>query len=161
MEAISTFEKPPELQLERVTATEHDIAKFIELESSAEGLRTYSPMTEPREVNEAIEKEDVFFIRSGDQVVGNVSYERISPTHGYISGLIVRPEFQGQGIGRRAMVAVLKELRNVPYIDLVTHPDNERAIALYESLGFKRGEVKQNYFDDGEPRMVMSLQREV
>lgn len=87
-------------------------------------------------------------------------YQMKSPDHAYISGLVIRPEFQGRGLATEAMEKVLEELKDVTTIDLVTHPDNARAITLYESLGFSISERIENYFDDGEPRVVMTLRKE-
>jgi ribosomal-protein-alanine N-acetyltransferase len=81
------------------------------------------------------------------------------PDHAYIDGILVKPSHQGRGLGRAATVKLLEELKDIPLVDLVTHPDNERAIKLYESLGFVVGERKENYFGDGEPRIVMKLQK--
>jgi ribosomal-protein-alanine N-acetyltransferase len=62
-------------------------------------------------------------------------------------------------LARKAMIHVLNEIELVKRIDLVTHPDNTKAINLYESLGFKIESTIENYFGDGEPRIVMVLSR--
>jgi ribosomal protein S18 acetylase RimI-like enzyme len=158
MEKIgSKKEEFPSLTFER--ATEKDAEMFLDLERSALDSPTYSPTTDPAEALEELEKNVVYFIREGDEIVGSVMYQMKAPDHAYISGLIVRPDYQGRGIGREAMIKVLEELKGVPTIDLVTHPDNARAIQLYESLGFTIGERLENHFDDGEPRVVMTLKR--
>ncbi len=132
---------------------------YISLEKSLENSRTYSVMTTPEEVLNELKKCTVYFIKEGAEVVGSVSYEMKGPDHAYIDGLLVTPPHQNRDIGKAAMVKVLKELKDVPLIDLVTHPDNERAVRLYESLGFSIGERIENYFGDGEPRIVMTLVR--
>ncbi len=159
MESRPGKESAPGLSYERATASPEDVATFIELEKSVDGARTYSAMTTEEEARAEIARCTVYFVKRGEQVVGSVAYEMKSPDHAYISGLVTKPEFQGQDIGREVMTKVLSELANVPLIDLVTHPENARSTALYESLGFKKGEVKENYFDDGEPRVVMTLRR--
>lgn len=59
------------------------------------------------------------------------------------------------------MQILLEMLKDKKIIYLVTHPENEKAIALYKSLGFVQvGEPIENYFDDGEPRIKMILSRE-
>lgn len=140
-------------------ATVADAAEFLELENSIPLTPTYSPTTDLNEAVSEIENNVVYFIREGEQLVGNVMYQMKSPDHAYISGIIIRPEFQGCGLAKAAMEKVLEELTGVHTIDLVTHPDNARAIALYESLGFVIGERIENYFDDGEPRIVMTLRK--
>jgi ribosomal-protein-alanine N-acetyltransferase len=105
-------------------------------------------------------KSKVYLIKEGDETVGGISYEMKTSDHAYIDGLVIKPQYQGRGLGRAATVKILDELKDVPLIDLVTHPENERAIKLYESLGFVIGERKENYFGDGEPRIVMTLRRQ-
>lgn len=55
--------------------------------------------------------------------------------------LVVHPQFQGRKIGRTIFTIFLEEVgRNRPDIgkvELIAFEDNARAIALYESLGFK------------------------
>lgn len=145
--------------LEFVRATQDDIDDFLELERSVDGLPTYSAMTDRAEALEEIRKNIVYIIRERGRAIGSVMYEMKTPGHAHISGLVVHPDFQGRGIGKIAMDKVLGELAHVPEIDLVTHPDNERAIKLYKSLGFVSGECIENYFGDGEPRIVMTLRK--
>lgn len=151
----SKHEKVPGITFERATVT--DAAEFLELEKSIPPTHTYSPTIDLNEAISEIENNVVYFIREGEHIVGNVMYQMKSPDHAYISGIIIRPEFQGYGLAKTAMEKVLGELTDVPTIDLVTHPDNARAIALYESLGFTMGERLENHFGDGEPRIIMSL----
>lgn len=92
--------------------------------------------------------------------MGDVAYQMKNENHAYISGLAVAKEFQGQGIAKQAMQIILEKLKNVELIDLVTHPENTKAIKLYESLGFKQvGEPMEDYFGDGEPRIRMILEK--
>lgn len=86
-----------------------------------------------------------------------MSYEIKSEDNVYISGLLILPQFQRQGIAKESMKFMLEEIGKRKRIDLVTHPDNFKAIKLYELLGFKIEARKENYFGDGEPRVVMSL----
>ena len=115
-------------------------------------------MLEGSEWLEAMSTEEVFLIEQDGVVIGNMSYAIQGDDHVYISGLAIQPNYQGKGFGRQALVKVLDQFPNVSKIDLVTHPDNP-ARALYESLGFVVTERKENYFGDGEPRLVLVLAR--
>jgi ribosomal protein S18 acetylase RimI-like enzyme len=56
----------------------------------------------------------------------------------FIHGLVVRPECQGQGIGKWALEALEKRFRrHVREIGLWVHVSNPRARALYERQGFR------------------------
>jgi N-acetylglutamate synthase-like GNAT family acetyltransferase len=39
--------------------------------------------------------------------------------------------------------------------NIAVHPDNRPARALYASLGFAPTRCQENYFGDGEPRLIM------
>lgn len=55
-------------------------------------------------------------------------------------GISVAPEAQGQGVGRALMTAMIDyadRWAQVLRIELQVYADNRRAIALYESLGFR------------------------
>lgn len=53
------------------------------------------------------------------------------------------------------MSILLKKMSEYPRIELVAHPHNSPAILLYLSLGFIIESWENNYFDDGEPRLIM------
>jgi putative acetyltransferase len=65
---------------------------------------------------------------------------------GEIAHIMVHDEFQGRGIGRQLMEALLDIADN--YLDLVrvellVYADNEGAVRLYESLGFRHEGIKR------------------
>jgi ribosomal protein S18 acetylase RimI-like enzyme len=115
-------------------------------------------MTEEEDWKEELKNGTVYLIKSGDKVVGNLSYEQKSPEHLYISGLVVSPGFQGRGIARDVLTRFLNEHSKAKRIDLVTHPDNP-ALQLYQSLGFQVESRNEDYWGDGEPRLVLALIR--
>ena len=138
-------------------ATQADVPKLKLLEQRVVS-RTYYPMLDAHEWEEKIANGNAYFIDKNGAIAGSLSYEK----HGnriYISSLVVDPEFQNQGIGKEAMEHVLKELAAYPRIDLITHPDNDIAVHLYQSLGFVIESRKENYYGDGEPRLVLALNK--
>jgi ribosomal protein S18 acetylase RimI-like enzyme len=58
---------------------------------------------------------------------------------GHLARLAVRPEYQGQGVGRALVSEVIRyfEKRNAPRITVNTQSDNESSLAVYRSLGFE------------------------
>lgn len=56
--------------------------------------------------------------------------------------IAVHPSAQGRGIGRRLFTRLLDEVKHnhpdVSRVELITQEGNARALALYESLGFRR-----------------------
>lgn len=140
-------------------ATPEDIPKYIEIDTKVSG-RTYSAILTDEAARKELATCTVYMIKKDDQIVGSISYKIKEDGTAYISGIAVDPAFQGNGIGRQAIEQVLLEVADAPKVELVTHPDNHRAVSLYESLGFKIGERKENCFGDGEPRVVLTLTRE-
>jgi ribosomal protein S18 acetylase RimI-like enzyme len=81
----------------------------------------------------------------GPQLVGAISCERdtrLKVQHiARIVGMMVRPEAQGQGIGRgllRACIAGARAVREIEMLTLSVTSTNGPAIALYEGAGFIR-----------------------
>lgn len=140
-------------------ATVSDIPQLIIIEKSVGGTKTYSAMHTKEEWLEELEKSTVYLIRRDGEIVGNTSYEMKSKDHAYLSGLTIESRFQGQGIAREALQQVLEELKDIQRIDLVTHPENAKALTLYQSFGFNVESRKENYFDDGEPRLMLVLEK--
>ena len=67
--------------------------------------------------------------------------------------LLVRDEWQGKGVGRALMQALLELSDNwlgLIRLQLMAQQDNQRAIALYERFGFQHeGVVRQDILQDG------------
>ena len=77
-------------------------------------------------------------------------------------GMGVLPAYRGQGIGRRLLQACIDKARaqGLTRIELEVRADNQRAIGLYQALGFTQEAVKRRamrfdgvYFD----ALLMSL----
>lgn len=156
MEEIPKQESNPTLLKEALIS---DIPVLLELEKSVAGTNIYSPMLDENEWKEELLKGKVYLIEKNNSVIGNLSYERKGNDHVYISGLVISPAFQGQGIAREVLTNLLEELTDVKRIDLVTHPDNHKALQLYQSLGFVIESRKENYYGDGESRLVLVFSR--
>ena len=141
-------------------ATIEDVDDILAVEKSLDGNKIYSAMIDKNEIIEEVKKDYFYIIELDKEIVGDMSYEIKDKSHAYMSGLAVSPKFQGRGIARQAIKAILEKLKDIKVIELATHPDNEKAIHLYESFGFKKtGEIKENYFGDGESRILMVLEK--
>jgi [ribosomal protein S18]-alanine N-acetyltransferase len=85
--------------------------------------------------------------RNGEKLVGYAGIARLGvlPPHEYeIHTIGVDPAFQGQGIGRRLLDAVLEFADGDVYLEVRT--DNAAAIALYHSAGFVEIGVRKRYY---------------
>lgn len=140
-------------------ATINDADTFFDLERKVSHLKTYSGSLDKKEAIEEIENNEVYLIKKGDLIIGSTEYQMQGPNHAYMSGLVIDPAFHGQGIARKAIEFRLAKLKDIKRIDLVTHPHNSKMIRMYLSYGFIIESWKDNYFGDGEPRIVLALNR--
>ncbi len=95
-----------------------------------------------------------YCIYHGNEMVGYTLYE-LENEYLWISRLMVAEGQRGKGYGRAALKKIFAEARQLGYreVGLSTHPDNFKAIGLYESLGFKAtGKI-----EDGEMIYICSL----
>ncbi len=140
-------------------ASELDIPTLLEIERSVSNTNTYSAMLTEAEWKDELQKGITYLIKEGEEITGLITYEQRSPDHIYISGLAVKPEYQGRGIARSALTRLLSEHPDTKRFDLVTHPDGP-GLKLYQALGFQVEERKENYYGDGGPRVIAALMLE-
>lgn len=144
----------PDITFQKTTT--EDVDKFIEIEKTSAGLKMYSSMTDPEEAKEEIENNEVYFIKRDGQIVGSTEYQIKNPKEAYLGGLIIKPEYRGQGIARKAIEFRLEKLKGVKRLWLVTHPHNSKMIRMYLSYGFIIEAWKDDYYGDGQPRLVLA-----
>ena len=77
---------------------------------------------------------------------------------GHITNIAVLEPYRGRGIGRQITQALLQYASNLgaSYLTLEVRAHNEKAQALYRSLGFIKVGVRKKYYDDtGEDGWIM------
>jgi ribosomal protein S18 acetylase RimI-like enzyme len=85
-------------------------------------------------------------IEHDGSMVGKLRWH-VEDDESWIYGLAVVPKEQGKGFGRGALIqAVLEEAKKGQKIFLEVVPENEHALRLYQSCGFKQVSV-QDYYD--------------
>lgn len=77
---------------------------------------------------------------AGHEPAGCVALRPAGDTVCEMKRLFVRPAYQGRGLGKRLAEQVVAEAREIGYSTMIldTLPDMQRAIRLYEALGFAR-----------------------
>lgn len=134
-------------------ATLKNIKEVTALEKLASS-RTYSGRTTEDEVKNFIKNQFVFLIMYQEKVVGLVAY-KITKKTVHFNGLVINPKFRRLGFAKQTLLLVLRKVSQYPRIELVVHPHNNPALALYLSLNFIIDSWKNNYFGDGEPRLML------
>ena len=141
-----------------IRAGEGDMPVLLGIEETAKDLIVYSWGFTDSEFLEWIRSEVVYLIEEDEVMVGDISYVVKDHDYAYITGLVIVPEFQRRGLARQAMNMLLDELKDYRRLSLDVHPDNH-AVKLYESLGFVATERKENFYGDGQPRIIMVRER--
>ena len=91
-------------------------------------------------------------------MVATAAYRVRSDKSAYVSNVAVDQTCRRRGIARALVFSILQELEETEHVELVTHADTY-ALQLYRSFGFKLESRQENYFSDGEPRLLFSLSR--
>ena len=81
----------------------------------------------------------IFFATAGDRCVGCCGLIRLNEKEFEVAKMAVEPKYQGAGIGRRLLQAVIDDARSAgaQRLYLETNHALTPAIRLYQSLGFK------------------------
>ena len=71
----------------------------------------------------------------------------------------VHPKWRGLGFAKKLMRVMINETvrDEISHIILEVRESNQSAIALYESLGFKKTHERKKFYQDGETAWVMEL----
>ena len=91
--------------------------------------------------------ETVYSAWDGDELVGLISAMDDGIMTAYIHYLLVRPEYQSEGIGRELVLRVKKHYEDYLRIVIVAYDEE---IGFYESCGFEKAE-------DASPMFITDL----
>lgn len=95
--------------------------------------------------------------RAADRVVGYAGILMIADD-GHVATVAVDPAWQGQGIARHLLLAVVRRAIELGarQLTLEVRVSNEVAQALYRAFGFAPAGARKGYYaDDGEDALVM------
>jgi aminoglycoside 6'-N-acetyltransferase len=156
----------PTLKGERVSLrafTASDAERIAEINAMPEVARWWRPRS-PSELAEEVAIEDVaaWVVEVDGELVGFVqAYEEADPEFRHAGlDLFLHPDVHGRGLGRGVVRTVVHHLVDSGHHRIVIDPAlaNERAIATYEAVGFRRvGVLRQYWWDHVEGRWADGL----
>ena len=100
-----------------------------------------------------VKRSEVYVAYEDNKAIGFIAYEN-KKDFVEIMSVAVIPEQQKKGVAQKLFHEILPKIRGRE-IRLVTHPKNTPAIILYLKYGFEIYGWKDNYFGDGEPRLLL------
>lgn len=137
-----------------IKAKRSDVKVILALEKQA-GSKMYCARTSAQEIEDCIRRQFPFLIKNKKEIVGFVVYKVLRGKAVQLNGLAIDRRFRGRGFARQAIKLILKKVRAYPRVELLAHPYNVPALSLYLSLGFLIESWKDDYFGDGEPRLLL------
>ncbi len=148
-------------QLTFVRAKPADAGRLVAHEQRVRDPKLYGPPLGHDACVREIADNALYFVEVDGALAATAAWRRRADGSAYLCNIAVDPDFRRRGIARAATLFLLAEAKGCARIELLTHPDNAAAIALYRSFGFETEGRKENYFGDGEPRVVMLRGRNV
>lgn len=137
--------------LQQIDMEEWEILADLEKKSASE---LFHPLGNENEFRDYLRKSKVFYILLDNKKVGTISYE---PKDDYyeIDGMTVLPAYRRKGIASLAFQKLIEEPKVSKEWRLVTHPQNTASLLIYLKAGFVIKGWKDNYFGDGQPRLLL------
>jgi len=76
-----------------------------------------------------------------------------------ILNLFVIEKYRGLGLGKLLMNEVVRTCvqENIEMLTLEVRVSNQYAISMYQELGFVQGNIRKNYYGDGEDALLLML----
>lgn len=139
----------------RAINSDWELVQSILQEAKNTSAGLYTADTNKEAVLSLIQESNVYLIIESKIPIGLIVYSMESPEIAHVEELVIRPEYKGKGYGTQAMIWLDGNLKNVKKVVLETHPHNTPAIRLYLKNNFRIEEWKNNFFGDGEPRIIL------
>lgn len=93
---------------------------------------------------------EIHIIEKEGSAAGFVILQTIGSFKGYIQTLFIHPDFQGMGLGTALLEYCEKRIADIsPNIFICVSEFNSGAIKLYESFGFRKVGILENFVKEG------------
>lgn len=128
---------------------------FFEMDNKAFTHDFDLPARNVDEESHYLEKSEIYTAFESGVPIGFFAFENQGEKI-EVKTVVVLPEYQNRGYGK-IMMNKIKELAKTKPVFLVTHPKNINAVLMYLKSGFEIYGWKDNYYGDGQPRLLLKL----
>ncbi|MEK7543594.1 MAG: GNAT family N-acetyltransferase [Patescibacteria group bacterium] len=126
---------------------------LLELDNKAFHRDFDLPSRNLQEQIDYLQGSDVYILYDTHKAVGFFAFKKQEDGI-EIMAIVVTPKQQRKGYGKTMMKKLL-ELTTGNSLHLVTHPKNSGAISYYLKSDFEIYGWKDNYYGDGQPRLLL------
>jgi ribosomal protein S18 acetylase RimI-like enzyme len=133
-----------------------DADRIVLFEAVVTNRKLYGKPLDHAAALKEIKANEYYCLICDGRVFATGACRRQSDASAYLSNIAVHPQKRRQGLVRALLMHLLRRCIDASSIDLAVHPENHPARALYASVGFVPKYCKDNFFGDGEPRLIMT-----
>lgn len=142
------------IQLKEQSATEADLDILLDLEQKI-FTRSFDNQFTRKQFADYLKRCDIRIIYHDEKPIGYYFYKDLNNEEAELVGAGFLPEYQAMGLGQYFLQQIIAKLAYKKRMKLVTHPKNIHAIKLYKKNGFRIVDRLDNYYGDGQPRILM------
>jgi ribosomal protein S18 acetylase RimI-like enzyme len=140
-------------------ASRADLPALIEIDQAAFAGASAEPAT-PDELSSGVDNEQIIVAVISSTLVGYAQWTTIGTDAYFLSGVAVRPNDHGQGIGGQLLDACLKAIEiltdgRARTIEVTTAPDNVPMLKLLTRRGFVGTEYLAGYYGADRDRLYL------
>jgi ribosomal protein S18 acetylase RimI-like enzyme len=140
------------MQIEKIELATH-AQELFKMDIAAFNRDFDYPARSVQDTKEYLKDCQIFAGYSDQKIVGIIAFV-VKAHEVEVKQLIVNQEFRGRGYGKK-LLEFLIHLQSKKEIALVTHPSNSPAIITYLKSGFFIKKYLDNYYGDGQPRILL------
>ena len=132
-----------------------DVDRIVAFEAEVISRKLYGKPLDRDAARSEINANAYYLALGEGRLVATGAFRQREDASAYLSNIAVHPKVRRQGLARAMMWHLFSFCDTAPSIDLAVHPDNQPALTLYISMGFAPTHRHENFFGDGEPRLIM------
>jgi len=138
-------------------ASNKDLEKIFEIEKKTFKEDAWSKEIILAELNNK-EGQESFLVEKNNELVAYLMINVFQLEY-HIINFAVSKLYQNNGIGKMLLKFFLDKIPNKSFVFLEVKQINFKAINLYESVGFTKQYIRDNYYSDGASAVILSYSK--